>query len=99
MQDISHLEHILVDPDTENPMTFILGARCKDGVVLISDKKVTLDYGADFDYREKLFGDLRHVIIGSSGSTDTFEYFRGYIMDYVNTNRNASIFLSHNREM
>jgi 20S proteasome alpha/beta subunit len=88
LQDISHLEHTLTDLDTEHPMTFILGARCKDGVVLISDKKVTLDYGADFDYREKLFGDLRHVIIGSSGSTNTFEYFRGYIMDYVNTNKN-----------
>ena len=88
MQSISELEHILSDPDTEPPMTFILGARCKDGVVLISDKKVTFEYGADFDFRDKLFGDLRHVIIGSSGSTDTFEYFRGYIMDYVDTNRN-----------
>ena len=61
MQSISELEHILSDPDTEPPMTFILGARCKDGVVLISDKKVTLDYGADFDFRDKFFGDLRHV--------------------------------------
>lgn len=77
-----------IDNTNSSLMTFILGARCKDGVVLISDKKVTLDYGSDFDFREKLFGDLRHVIIGASGSSDTFEYFRGYIMDYVNTNRN-----------
>jgi 20S proteasome alpha/beta subunit len=35
-------------------MTYILGSRCKDGVVLISDRKVTLDFGDDFDYGDKL---------------------------------------------
>jgi 20S proteasome alpha/beta subunit len=87
LQDISN-EYTLNEAAISSPMTLILGSRCKDGVVLVADKKVTLGYGADFDYREKLFGEIRHVIVGSSGSTDTFEYFRGYIMDYVRMHRN-----------
>jgi hypothetical protein len=40
-------------------MTFILGARCSDGVVLIADRKITnLDEGLTFDYGDKLFAEL-----------------------------------------
>jgi 20S proteasome alpha/beta subunit len=67
-------------------MTFILGCRCPDGVLLAADKKVTLiDNGSvEFDYREKLFVLFRHIIVGSSGSTDNFELFRGSVIDYHN---------------
>jgi hypothetical protein len=64
----------------EPTLTYILGSRCRDGVVIISDRKVTLGFGDDFDYRDKLYGVLGHVVFGSSGSTDTYEFFRGYIM-------------------
>jgi 20S proteasome alpha/beta subunit len=66
-------------------MTFILGAKCTDGVVLIADKKITIECGADFDYTDKLHGVLRHVIFGASGSPDTFELLKGQAIDYVRT--------------
>jgi 20S proteasome alpha/beta subunit len=69
-------------------MTFILGSRCKDGVVLIADRKVTIDGGEDYDESDKLFGEIRHVIYGSSGDAGMFELFRGYVMDYINTHPN-----------
>jgi proteasome subunit B (beta)-like protein len=68
-------------------MTFILGSRCKDGVVLVADRKVTLlhnEIGFDFD-RDKLYGILSHIILGSSGSTDSFELFRLYVSRTVRT--------------
>lgn len=71
-------------------MTFILGSRCTDGVSLVADKKMTVTneiQSVSFEYKRKLFGILRHVIFGSSGSTDTFEFFRDYLMDQVSSHR------------
>lgn len=67
-------------------MTFILGARCIDGVVLVADRKITnFDDGLMFDYGDKLFAELSHVIFGSSGSTGIFELFRIKIKNHVRT--------------
>ena len=71
--------------DNEVPMTFVLVAKCSDWVVLIADKKVTIDWGSDFDYTDKLHGVLRHVVFGVSGEPDTFELFKGQAMDYFRT--------------
>jgi 20S proteasome alpha/beta subunit len=68
-------------------MTLILGSKCADGVVLIADKKVILNGGIDIDYRDKLFAVLDYVVFGSSGSTDNFELFRGYVMEYFRKNK------------
>ena len=68
--------------NTSQSMTLILGFKCVDGVVLIADKKVILNGGIDIDYRDKLFAVLDYVVFGSSGSTDNFELFRGYVMEY-----------------
>jgi 20S proteasome alpha/beta subunit len=73
-------------------MTFILGSRCKDGVVLIADRKITIGEGEDYDECDKLFGEIRHVICGSSGDAGMFELFRGYVMDYINTHPNEVTF-------
>jgi len=60
-------------------MTYILGLRCSNGVVVIADRKVTLIDGGsvEFDYKEKLCGMIRHIILGSSGSTDNLEPVEG----------------------
>lgn len=71
--------------DNEVPMTFILGAKCLGGVVMVADKKVTIDCGADFDYTDKLHGVLKHVIFGASGSPESFELVKGQAMDYIRT--------------
>jgi 20S proteasome alpha/beta subunit len=72
-------------------LTFILGSRCKDGVVLVADKKITSTNEFDsisFDYKNKLYGILDGVIFGSSGSTDTFELFRDHTIEQVKKNVN-----------
>jgi 20S proteasome alpha/beta subunit len=66
-------------------MTFILGSHCKDGLVLVADRKITIGQGEDYDECDKLFGEIRHVVYGSSGDAGMFELFRGYVTDYVNT--------------
>jgi 20S proteasome alpha/beta subunit len=67
-------------------MTFILGARCSDGVVLVADRKITnLDEGLTFEYGDKLFAELSHIVFGSSGSTGIFELFRAKIRNHIRT--------------
>lgn len=50
-----------------NDMTYIFGARCKDGVVLVGDTKVTVDDGTNYTYGEKISQPLNMVVIGSAG--------------------------------
>ena len=60
-------------------MTYILGSRCKDGLVLVADTKITVDDGARYEYDDKLIGemeDLLSVIIGFSGNKEPFTEFR-----------------------
>jgi len=67
-------------------ITFILGARCSDGVVLIADRKITnLDEGLTFDFGDKLFAELCHIVFGSTGSTGIFELFRAKIRNHIRT--------------
>ena len=66
-------------------MTFIMGAKCIDGVVLIADRKVTLSDLSDFDYHNKLFDGLGHVIYGSAGSAGMYRLFVDTVEEYVRT--------------
>lgn len=43
-------------------MTYIFGLKCRDGVVMIADKKFLMDYGSKNLYDNKIFGELRHMI-------------------------------------
>jgi 20S proteasome alpha/beta subunit len=69
-------------------MTFILGAKCADGVVLVADRKITIidNTGMHFRFRNKLFAELRHVVFGSSGSTGNYELFRGRVRNHIRSN-------------
>jgi len=69
-------------------MTFILGAKCADGVVLVADRKITIidNTGMHFRFRNKLFAELRHVVFGSSGSTGNYELFRGRVRNHIQNN-------------
>ncbi len=53
-------------------MTYILGSRCEDGVVLIADRMVTYEGGIWHEYDDKLIGDLGGIIVGYSGSRGYF---------------------------
>lgn len=79
---------ILNNEITSKPpaMTFIFGSRCHDGVVLVADRKITTInefQSIHFEYKEKLFGIIRQVIFGSSGSTHTYELFRDYVVEEI----------------
>jgi len=68
-------------------LTYILGARCKDGVVLIGDRKVTLEGGTDFEYSDKIFMDIPPIIVGSSGVAGLFDKFRRRVARYLMSHR------------
>jgi 20S proteasome alpha/beta subunit len=64
-------------------MTYLLGARCKDGVVLLGDRKFTIDYGADETFDDKITGEIPGILTGFSGTRRMFERFRAEIRNYV----------------
>lgn len=64
-------------------MTYILGSVCSDGVVLVSDRKVTLEQGAISEYEDKLFLNDPYTVVGSSGVSGLFEKFRENLAMYI----------------
>lgn len=54
-------------------MTYILGLRCKDGVVLVSDS--IMSRGTETHEEEKIFVQQNGIVIGASGSTGFFDKF------------------------
>ena len=67
-------------------MTLILGARCRDGAVLVADSKLTEDNsGLQFSYDNKTTGELQGILTAFSGDRGTFQIFTTRVRDYVNT--------------
>jgi 20S proteasome alpha/beta subunit len=64
-------------------MTFILGSRCIDGVVMIADRRFTENYGSSYLYDDKLIHHVEGIIIGFSGSRGIFELFTSEITQHV----------------
>ena len=61
------------------PMTYILGARCKDGVVLIADSKITNADGRT-EYQDKLSRYYYPIVIGGAGSTVMLRNFADNVL-------------------
>ncbi|MFY9964385.1 MAG: hypothetical protein WAK50_01490 [Nitrososphaeraceae archaeon] len=56
-------------------MTCIISARCNDGVILISDRKITyVDKPTEF--RDKLHRDYYPIVTGGAGGSRVYENFR-----------------------
>lgn len=55
-------------------MTYILGAKCKDGVVVIADRKITYPDGR-VEYQDKLSRYYYHIVLGGAGSTPMLNNF------------------------
>ncbi len=64
-------------------MTLIIGARCKDGVVLVGDRKVTIGGGQSFDYSDKIFLPFTEVVMGSAGYGGLYKSFQNRILNVV----------------
>jgi hypothetical protein len=56
-------------------LTCIIGGKCIDGVVLVSDSKVTYEDHPP-SYEPKLHSEFYHIVTGGAGSTDLYKGFR-----------------------
>ena len=64
-------------------MTYILGARCKDGVVLVGDTKVTIGGGTDYTYGKKIISRLNNIVMGSAGASGLYKNFQDRMIDVL----------------
>lgn len=70
----------------DKPMTLIIGIRCKDGVVLVSDTKITDIESGKESYGSKILTPLANTpfIVGAAGYSDLFREFNRKIPLVVN---------------
>lgn len=71
-------------------MTYILGSRCSDGVVLVADRKFTFECRPNFLYEDKIISELQGIIIAFSADRGTFELFRTRLRTAVTGDPNMS---------
>lgn len=62
-------------------MTYILGSRCQDGVVLVGDRKLTGE--TSYSIEEKIFMDVPPVVLASSGVYGLFDKFRNKVAAHL----------------
>lgn len=67
----------------KNDMTYILGAKCSDGVVLVGDTKLTINGGTDFEYSKKITFPLTNLAMGAAGSGGLYKDFQNRIVSKV----------------
>lgn len=63
-------------------LTAVIGAECKDGIVLVADTKLVrgVDKEPEIKLDEKIKADLEHFMVGYAGTEKTFEIFRKYMV-------------------
>jgi|SRR5208282_2453828 len=66
-------------------MTYIAGLRCKDGVVLIGDRKIVSADGTRATYENKLTQDVPGIVVGYAGSDILSRRFRSQLVGMVGT--------------
>lgn len=64
-------------------LTVVIGAKCSDGIALIADKKLTDLSGGDPQFRDKIRGDLGHILMGYTGLEGMFDIFRKSVVGDV----------------
>ena len=63
----------------------MMGGRCKDGVVLVADRKLTSRDSSQVNYCDKITGEIVDVLTAFSGDQGTFELFTNRVRNYVRT--------------
>jgi hypothetical protein len=74
-------------------MTYVLGSRCSDGVVIVDDRKHTIDTiekTGDSVYDKKILDEFSGVITGFAGIRGSYELFVMNMNDYILKNGNIS---------
>jgi 20S proteasome alpha/beta subunit len=66
----------------KSSLTYLLGVRCSDGIVMISDRKISGAQGAD-NFDNKIFQDIPYIVVGASGVVGLYDKFRILISQIV----------------
>lgn len=74
-------DHFIRYRNNGKDVTYILGARCKDGIVIVSDSKVSR--GAETHSGSKLFTSVNGSFVAASGTTGVFSKFLNQIHSEV----------------
>jgi 20S proteasome alpha/beta subunit len=61
-------------------MTVIIGAKCSDEIVLIADRKITDTTVDTLRYDNKIFGNIKNILIGYGGWIGTFDIYRNKLL-------------------
>jgi hypothetical protein len=74
-------------------MTCIIGGRCKDGVVLVGDRKIKYDNNT-VEYVDKIFSEYYPIVTAGSGSKISYTKFRADAKEAAQkaTSKNKTIF-------
>lgn len=64
-------------------MTYILGSKCKNGVILVGDRKVTYGDGSPPKYDNKIFLEAGTIVWGASGVQAFFDSFTNRVREKV----------------
>lgn len=77
-----HTKDLFIRYLTKNniDMTYIVGANCTDGIVLVGDKKITIGQGTQHNYAKKIFSPLASIVIGSSGASGMYRTFQSRLV-------------------
>ncbi len=57
-------------------MTFIFGARCSDGVIMVGDRRISSSDGSYRGLGDKIFHDVDGVVWGAAGALNYFNSFK-----------------------
>lgn len=61
-------------------MTYIIGAQCKDGIVLVGDTKISIGAGTEHSFAKKIILPSQGVVVGSSGSSGLYRTFQARLI-------------------
>jgi 20S proteasome alpha/beta subunit len=94
-----HFTYYQVTELVESDMTYILGARCSDGVVLVGDTKITLGGGTQFTYGKKLFKPFTSVVMGAAGISGLYSSFQNRMQVKVSEQEGCGINLNDHAKL
>jgi 20S proteasome alpha/beta subunit len=83
----------------KNDMTYILGAKCTDGVVLVGDTKIAVGEGTNYEYGKKLFKPFTSVVMGASGASGLFSSFQNRMTVLVRDQESRRINLNDHEKL
>jgi 20S proteasome alpha/beta subunit len=61
-------------------LTYIIGSKCTDGIVLVGDTKITIGGGTEYSYAKKIIHPSENIVVGSSGSSGLYRSFQSRLI-------------------